>query len=122
LFIAGGIGITPMRSLLEEMIKKGKDIILLYSNKTKKEIVFKNEIDDLSRKYEFPVYYFLSQEKNPHFLLGRIDNDHILKLSPDFKEREIYICGPIIMINTLRKNLREIGIPNSSIHLEKFSL
>lgn len=122
LFIAGGIGITPIRSLIEETAKKGKDIVLLYSNKTKKEIVFKKEMDDLSRKYHFPVYYFLSQEKDPQFIGGRIERSKIEMMVADLKEREIYICGPSTMIDSIKKDLHSLGVPKSSLHFEKFSL
>lgn len=123
LFIAGGIGITPIRSLLEQAAKEGKNIVLLYSNKTREDIVFKKEISQLKEKYDFPVYYFLTQEeKNNDYLKGRIDETRLKTLVKDLDKRETFICGPKIFINSLRQILISLGVRKNQIHFELFSL
>lgn len=122
LLIAGGIGITPIRSLIEYMAHN-KDVVLLYSNKTEKEIVFKKEIDELSKKYKFPAYYILSQEQGKEGMIsGRIDGEKIKKLVPDIMEREVYICGPQLMTDAIKRDLTTMGVSPNLIHFEKFSL
>lgn len=122
LFIAGGIGITPVRSLIEQMGSLRKNVVLIYSSKRKKDVVFKREIDSLLKKYNLRVYYVLSQEKAAGFIHGRIDTGIITKLVKDLSRREVYICGPVNMIDALRKDLIKIRISPSVIHFEKFSL
>jgi predicted ferric reductase len=122
LFIAGGIGITPVRALIEEMAKEGKNVVLFYSNKTKAEIVFKNEIDMLSKKFRFPVHYFLSQEKADDYYYGRITAESITARIKNIKEYDIFICGPGKMTDSMRKALILINIPQEQIHFEKFTL
>jgi predicted ferric reductase len=122
LFIAGGIGITPVRSLIEQAAKGKKDIALLYSNKTAKEIVFKNELDALAKQYSFPVYYFVTEDPEFKGQQGRITKEKIVELVPDVRDRDIFICGPVPMMKGLNKDLRSMNIPASHIHFEEFSL
>ncbi len=122
LFIAGGIGITPIRSLLEQLVREKRDIVLMYSNKIKKEIVFKNEFDKLQKEFSFSVYYFLSQEQESGFYSGRIDGQQIEKLVKDFKKRDIFLCGPVSMMDAIKKDLLVRGVPAHQIHYEQFSL
>ncbi|KKS22856.1 MAG: hypothetical protein UU80_C0001G0021 [candidate division WWE3 bacterium GW2011_GWA1_41_8] len=122
LLIAGGIGITPLRSLTEQLASEGKDIVLISCNKTEKDVVFKEELDELSNEHGFPIHYILSKDKNPNYLYGRSDKEKIQTLVPDHKERDIYICGPVAMLEGLRKDLAKLGVPEEQIHYEKFSL
>lgn len=123
LFIAGGVGITPIRALLEKMGKEGKEMILLYANKTKNDIIFKGELSQLSSKYSIPMHYFFSREKevdaNEH--LGRIKIIDVQNLCPDLKDRDIFICAPLSMIKQFVRNLIDKGIKKDNIHFEKFN-
>jgi predicted ferric reductase len=122
LLIAGGIGITPVRSLLEDLLIQKKDVVFLYSNKVKEEIVFKNEFDSLQKTKPFLAYYFLSQENQKGFISGRIDAQQIQELVKDVRDRDIFICGPLPMMQSLKNDLVNIGVPKSQIHYEQFSL
>jgi predicted ferric reductase len=120
--VAAGIGITPIRSLLEQMVGNKKDIILLYANKRKDEIVFKEEIDTLAKKHKFIVHYFLSQEKVNGYISSRLSVEKIEDLVKDLQKRDIYICGPQLLTDSLRYQLLQKGIKKSLIHYEKFAL
>lgn len=122
LLIAGGIGITPIYSLLGQMVRHRKNVILFYSNQTKDDIVFQKEIEQLKRKYKFTAHYFLSRERNKNYLWGRITKEKIKQLVKDVTGREIYLCGPIEMMSSLKKDLLDLGVFSSAIHYEKFSL
>lgn len=122
LFIAGGIGITPIRSLIEEAAKERRDIILMYSNKTEDDIVLKKELDDLSLRYGFRIYYFLTEYEKTKFEKGHIDYEKIKKLVNDVEEREVFLCGPINMMKALKSDLMNLGVQKNLIHYEKFAL
>jgi predicted ferric reductase len=124
LFIAGGIGITPIRAMLEELGPKAKDMILIYGNKTKQDIVFFEELSQLSQKYNFPIYHILSNitVAEPGFEQGFVDKDKIVSHVKDLTEREIFICGPPIMLTKLVPTLKDLGVQSKNIHYEKFSL
>jgi predicted ferric reductase len=108
LLIAGGIGITPIRALAETLQQKSKDTALLYSNTQGGEVAFKDELQRLSLT-------------NSHFLAGRITGVEIERLAPDYRSREIYICGPVGMIESLTLLFKQKGVPSSQIHFEKFA-
>ena len=120
LLIAGGIGITPIRSIIEEQTKNNKDIILLYANKTQQDIAFKQELENFSIN---KVVNVLSEETNlpgSEFELGRIDEEKIKRIVPDYKERDAYICGPEPMMKAIVSSLISLGVPKKQIHFERF--
>jgi len=123
LFIAGGVGITPIRALIEQLAPTN-DIIVLYSNKTLQDTIFKKELDELSQKHSFPLHYILTEQPDYAGEKGRLDQEKILRLVKDIKEREVYICGPIPMLDGMRKLIqeKEIGVQHNRIHFEKFAL
>ncbi len=121
LFIAGGIGITPIRSLIEQLAPHN-NVVLLYSSKLSNEFTLQKEIDLLSKQFAFPVTYIVTQEPTYKGEIGRIDEAKIKRLVPDVKKREIYICGPVPMMEGLKQVLLSVGVDQTSIHYEKFSL
>lgn len=119
LCIAGGIGITPIRSLIEYFSGK-KDEVLLWGNREEKDIIFKDELNSFL-KDGFRVYHILSNDEKWNGERGLIDKEKILRLVPDVKERDIYLCGPQLMMSEILKILGEMGISKSQIHYERFS-
>lgn len=122
LFIAGGIGITPIRSLMEQMVRTGSDVMLLYGNRTQQDIVFKDELEQLEQEYDARVVHVLSDEATYEGEKGRLDAEKIKRLVPDVTTRDVYICGPIPMMDSLLETLQKLGVPQSHIHYEKFEL
>lgn len=122
LFIAGGVGITPIRSLIEELAPKQKNIILLYSNRTANNIIFKKELDELAKTYGFPIHYFITQDRKHTMRQGRLGEEKIRELVPDFRERDIYLCGPTGMMEHVIMQLKKAGVSNDQLHYEKFAL
>ncbi len=122
LLLAGGIGITPLRSLAEEFAEKGKDVILLFGNKTKQDIVFEAEMKNIPG---LKLIHVLSDEAvspRKEFETGYIDKEKVQRLIPDFLEREVFLCGPGPMMSSIRKILKELNFLESRLHFEKFSL
>lgn len=122
LMIAGGIGITPIKAMAEELNQQTRDVVLVYANKSLGETVFKDELAALSQTNpQFKIFHILSQEKIEGHEFGRLDVEKIKKFSPDIEEREIFICGPEIMTKSVIKILKNLKIKKSQIHWEKFS-
>lgn len=122
LLIAGGIGVTPIRSLFEENLRKNKNTILLYGNRKKDEITFEKEFDGLVIGSGSKVVHILSDDPNFEGEKGRIDQEKIIRLAPDLKDRDVYVCGPVPMMNAIVKTLKDLGLKRGQIHFEKFSL
>ncbi|MBI2133190.1 ferric reductase-like transmembrane domain-containing protein [Candidatus Woesearchaeota archaeon] len=112
IWIAGGIGITPFLSMIRS-IKGRESVDLYYSVHNKDDAVFLDELLEFSRKMpNFRVH--------PHYsgVNGRISARDIL----DFRERDIFICGPVPMINSFTAQFLSMGVDRSRIYFEKFSL
>ncbi len=116
IFIAGGIGITPFRSIIKQLNNDGDpiNITLLYSNKTKNETVFKNGLEEIAKNHpEFKIHYFFSPQ--------RIDESSLKKTVKDFKNSIFYVSGPDPMVETLVKILENLGVPKEHIKEDYFS-
>ncbi|OGE64673.1 hypothetical protein A3J13_02275 [Candidatus Daviesbacteria bacterium RIFCSPLOWO2_02_FULL_36_8] len=114
-FIAGGIGITPFRSMIKYLIDRGekRDIVLLYSVKTLEEIVFKYLFDEA--KFVGVSAVYVSTDT-----MGFIDQSMIQKQIPDYKERYFYISGPQTMVDSFKQTLKAIGISSKQIRTDFF--
>ncbi len=133
MFIAGGIGITPCRSMIKhssDMRKEQTKIVLLYSAKIEQNLIFKDELDRLRlTNANLSVYYTLTkppEEKGFGGHAGRIGSEFIkdaLKESKgNFTSSAFYICGPPALVRDISSKLiLDIGVPRNRIKLESFT-
>jgi predicted ferric reductase len=122
LFIAGGVGITPLRTLAEEAAGDGLDSVLLYANRSPSDVVFENELSDLTAQGLKLVNVYSEADVTTSGLRGRIDGDLIIKTVPDWKQRDIYLCGPPPMMNAIIAALETAGVNPLQLHYENFAL
>ncbi len=115
--IAGGIGITPIRALLEAM---GGDLIVLYRVVADADVIFRDELDALCAERGAALHYLVGD----HLGAGRdlLGPAHLLDLVPDITERDVFLCGPPAMADFIRKNVREARVPRRQVHAERFAL
>ncbi|MBF0544400.1 MAG: ferric reductase-like transmembrane domain-containing protein [Candidatus Riflebacteria bacterium] len=121
LLIAGGIGITPIRPLFEELINMDKDTILLYSNRNQENIPLRSELDSLAQYKRAKVIYVITNDNKWTGEKGHLNQEKILLLVPDIYEREIFQCGPPGMMIGLRKAFNAIGLSEDRIYDETFT-
>jgi ferredoxin-NADP reductase len=124
--ICGGIGITPLRSMLKFCADRSSnyDIILIYSNKTVDGIAFKVELDSLMGKEDFnlKVYYTLTQPQiSWEGESGRISKEMIKKLIPDSRSRIFYVSGPPQMVDDICDMLIDLRVSDIDIKVEYFA-
>ncbi len=125
-FIAGGIGVTPFRSMVKHLVdsKEKRDIVMFYSNKTEQEIAYRDVFDEAERVgIGFRVVYTLSDKGvSPAWAgeRGFIDAAMIARKVPDYRERTFYISGPHGMVEAFKKTLREMGVPRWHIKTDFF--
>lgn len=114
LFIAGGIGVTPFRSMIKSLVlaQQKRDIILFYFGSDESEILYKDIWED-AMDYGVKVAAFTKKE--------RLDEELLRKYVPDYKARDFYLSGPPPMVRGYKKALRELGIPTRHIHTDYFS-
>ena len=120
LLIAGGIGITPLRALLEEMPQRKNGIILLYRARSWHDVVFKDELDELVRARGGEVHYIIGR-RGSDIHLYPLAPKQLRALAPDLRERDIFMCGPREMIEGVDQSLAALGVPAEQIHRERFA-
>jgi predicted ferric reductase len=119
LLIAGGVGITPIRALLEDI--RGH-VVLLYRVNKRDDAVLLQELSDLARARGAWLRVLTGpptarDEHGP--LLGA---ESLAGMVRDVRDRDVFVCGPPPMTNVVVKGLRELGVPKDQIHAERFSL
>jgi ferredoxin-NADP reductase len=125
-FVAGGIGITPFRSMIKYLIdlKQKRDIILIYSNKTEADIAYGDILEQASRDFNLKIIYLLTDlkngQKNGNWLRGHIDEKMILEKIKDWKERTFYISGPPTMVSNTEKAIKNLGLNSNQIKTDFF--
>ncbi len=122
LVIAGGVGITPIRSLIDSFSAENKDVVLLYGNKTEADIVFSRELKEFASAQKLKMHNILSSDSAWSGEKGFIDEEKIKKLVPDLPARDIYLCGPGPMMRAVLGALRNLGVSRSKIYFEEFAL
>lgn len=119
LMIAGGVGITPLRALIEDLPLAPGDLTLLYRASNEREVLFRAELDRLARERGIEVRYLLGRrEKNADALSPRKLRQYV----PNIAGRDVYLCGPPGMMDAAMASLTSIGVPRAHIHYERFEL
>jgi ferredoxin-NADP reductase len=145
--LAAGIGITPLRAMLPDMLKAAADVVLLYSVRYKEEAAFLQEFLDYTHQYpNFRVHLFITQSP-PGTLLpssrdqavqhgdnssnsntrkmtaeaGRINKTTLCAHVPDVSDRLVYLCGPDAFMEGMRSGLLSLGVAEGHILQESFT-
>ena len=118
LLIAGGIGITPLRALLET-IPPNDDVMLLYRVERREDTIFEDELRQFAHARNVTIHVIPGAE---------IGDDRTDLLSvpalrrgvPDIAQRECFVCGPPGLIAAMKRRLGILGVPRYRIHYERF--
>jgi predicted ferric reductase len=119
LYIAGGVGVTPIRALIEEG-RGHEDSQLLYANKTSADTILEHELETLLGAANIKLMYSDDPKANGEH--GRIDLNAISRLVPDYMNRDIFLCGPAGMMNAIVEGLIKANYPSERIFYERFAL
>jgi NAD(P)H-flavin reductase len=123
LLVAGGIGITPLRPLAEEMAGDGFDVRVLYRAHSEGDVIFKKELEMLSAERAVRVDYLLTQSGGRRMSReGWFSKGALTRLVPDIADRDAYVCGPAGMTATVVESLQEMGVARDHIRTEVFRL
>jgi predicted ferric reductase len=125
-FLAGGIGITPMMSMLRTFAERGdrRPMRLIYANKAWDDVTFREALEGLETELDLTVVHVLEEapegwQGETGFLTEEILDRHL----PDEPERQQYfICGPPPMMDLVEENLDRLHVPLDRIHSERFNL
>lgn len=114
LLVAGGIGITPVRALLEEL---DGDVVVLYRVISEQDVVFRAELEALEARVHYVVGDHATLEG-----AALLAPAHLRELVPDLAERDVYLCGPPAMTEVVEAALRAAGVRRGRLHVERFAL
>ncbi|MDP2983243.1 MAG: ferric reductase-like transmembrane domain-containing protein [Candidatus Latescibacter sp.] len=126
-FIAGGVGITPIMSMLRFMRDSRAEYpaLLIYANRTEQDIIFRQELADMEKR-GFPLLKTVHILSNPgpewNGEHGRINLETLIRQVKDFDGRAFYICCPPTMMKGLIRILHDMGVKKNQLRSEAFSL
>ncbi len=118
LLIAGGIGITPLRALLETMPAKPGDLTLVYRVNAAEEAVFIAELNQLAATRGAELHNLVGP---PGSVNDPFVGKRLRQLVPDVGKRDVFLCGPPGFAAAAENAARGVGVPKRHIHIEQFA-
>jgi predicted ferric reductase len=115
LLVAGGVGITPLRALLQEFPKDAQ-VDLIYRVVRADELVLKAELDEFDKSDRITVHYLIGPpEKFP------MSPGELQKLIPHISQCDVFVCGPTGLAKLVRHSVESLGVPSIKFHNEAFA-
>jgi len=120
-FIAGGSGIVPFRSMWRYIVHKDLpiEIQLIYASKSPPFVIYRDELESLRDKLHL-VYTFTRDGDPFSGYTRRIDKAMLVECVRDFRDKSFYVCGPPAMCNGVVADLVELSVERSGIKTEKY--
>jgi predicted ferric reductase len=117
--IAGGIGIAPLRALLESLAARPGELTLLYRARRPSDLVFRAELDLLAAQRGAAVHYLLGR-RGVDLPADPFGPATIARLVPDIAQQDVFLCGPRDLMHRVEAGLDELGVPRAQVHAEDF--
>ncbi len=119
LLIGGGIGITPLRALLESLPADPGDLTLIYRARTPGEIAFRGELEGIAEARQARLHYLVGPTReHPEYL----SPGHLDHLVPALARHDVFVCGPREMTAKAIASLEAAGVSRRHIYREDFEL
>ncbi len=112
--IAGSIGVTAVRSLLEDL-PRGSDPIVILRASTSEDLVLSGEVAELVRHRKGRVHELVGSRSLVGF-------ERLAELLPDIKQRDVYVAGPEEFVNRVVATVSRLGVAKDAVHYEIFAL
>jgi len=113
--IGGGIGVTPLRAIVETMHGRRHDIVFIQRASTSGDLILTRELESLNAAGRIIYIPAIGSRRN-----DPLSADRLLALIPDLEYREVFICGSVGMAAAAVRNLRRAGVRRGRIHTEIF--
>ena len=124
---AAGSGITPIMSMIKQMVisEPNSQFLLFYANKTENEVIFKKQLDEFSETSVNIKFVYTQQKGESPLFEGRIDEQKATQLIQSqmswVNSDAFYLCGPEEMIFSAKNALKSFGIVDDKIKFELFT-
>ena len=116
LLVAAGIGVTALRSLLEDMPRNAAPVVLLRGTRTE-DLVLRKEVADLVRYRRGRLHELVGTREQ-----AVLDERSLPRLVPDLHRRDIYVCGPEGFVTSIVDLAARLGVPAEAVHHEAYAL
>ena len=119
IWIAGGIGVTPFISMARDLPSGGFNIDFYYSVKTASELIDWKSLQEIAsdKRDNFRIIPFIAEQQN-----GHLTADFVVKYSGSLEHKDIFVCGPPVMMKSMRQQFKHKGVPGARIHTEEFAM
>jgi NAD(P)H-flavin reductase len=117
-FIGGGIGQAPLRSLINYVVDKRKNygkLDVIYGARSSKDLSYKQEFDELEKRKDVNVHLSIDVKENGWKKFVGFVPDNLLHVKPSPKNSVAITCGPPIMIKFVIQNLEKLGFTEDQI-------
>ena len=121
LLIGGGVGVTPIRALLEELTATRQDIVVIYRVRDQRDAVLLQEMQGLAHHCGAPLHVVTGASTATGRYGPIMGPQHLTALVPGIQHRDIYLCGPPGMTDTVLHALDALGVPAAHCHTERFA-
>lgn len=112
--IAGGIGVTAVRSLLEDLPRGTEPVVILRATRDE-DLVLSSEVSELVRHRKGRLHTVVGAR-------ATVNLDHLLELVPDLRQRDVYIAGPASFVHHVVATVSRLGVSRSALHYEVYAL
>jgi len=124
--VAGGIGVTPMRSILLAMRDRGdrRPVTLIFAARCRSTAMFADELERLQRELALElVFVFEEPAPDERCETGLLSAELLRRRLPaDLRFTHVFVCGPAPMMELFERIARELGIPPAQVHTERFDM
>lgn len=128
LFLAGGVGITPIISMLRKLSREAPhtDATLIYFNRNESSIIFEHELREIASEFGFKLH-FICDQLNPnythrgHMQQSKLSHELLVTLVDAIPQQDVYVCAPPGFINASKAMLVDLGLPVEKFHTESFT-
>ena len=113
--IAGGVGVTPVRALLEE-IPRGTKIDIVWRASTEDDLMLRGEMESLAEWHGARIHYVVGSRTK-----AALDVRTLRGLLPNLRHSDVFMCGPGFVIDQAMESCRALGVPEDRLHHEAFA-
>ena len=116
LLVAGGIGVTALRSLLEDLPRNSAPVVVLRATSAE-DLVLAKEVAELVRYRHGRLHEVVGTREQ-----ADLDDKTLARLVPDLRDRDLYVCGPEGFVTGVVELAKRVGVPDEAIHHEAYAL
>ena len=127
LLMASGIGITPMRALLEDLDQRPGDVTLIYRTSSDQDRILTGELSALAKRHQARFFVVSGHRAShrqswlPQHAAHLGDVEALLQFAPDVAKHDVFICGSPGWMTAAEQAVIGAGVPREHVHIERFT-